>query len=321
MPLASITDVLKQAEKKRYGVGAFNVSDLNQAMVVIEAAIDEQSPVIVQVNAGFHPFEDEARWWRSLRALCDDAPVPVVLHLDHGLRYSDCERAVKAGFSSVMIDASRDPETGEAAEYEANVALTASVVELAHAHGVAVEGELGTVGGAEAGRTGTDEALLYTDPEQAREFVERTGVDCLAIAVGTTHGAVKYSADQLADKIKTELIAEIRERVPGVHIVMHGSSSVPAEDVAMINAHGGTLSPSVGIAPQEKIDAIARGLSKINQGTDSHLAFTSRLREFMTREPAEVEPSVIVGDALAGMRAQVALRMREWGSSGQAPVN
>lgn len=319
MTLLTLREALADAERGGYAVGAFNVSSLDQAIAVLDAAEAESSPVIVQSIAGMSAYDDESRWWKRLRRLVDDyAEVPVVLHLDHGRTYDDCARAIDHGFSSVMIDASRDPETDEPADFAANVALTQRVVALAHPAGVSVEGELGTIGGAEAGIEGVHEEIVFADPDLAVQFVAETSVDALAVAVGTSHGSVKFTDEAGGQRLRIGLIATINSALPDTFLVLHGSSSVPADAVATINANGGSVRPSYGISPEQKSEGIATGIRKINQGTDSHLAWTAALREFMQTNPAVVEPSELLVPANGAFQEMVALRMRQFGSAGAA---
>ena len=320
MGIRTLREVLADAEAGGYAVGAFNVSSLEQAVAVMEAATSERSPVIVQAISGMSPYSSEARWWRQLRAVVADYDdVPACVHLDHGRTYDDCLRAIAAGFSSVMIDASRDPDTDEPAGYEANRALTVRVVEAAHAAGVSVEGELGTVGGAEAGVKGILEEIVFADPDTAERFVAETGVDALAVAVGTSHGSVKFTDATGGQRLRIGLIEQIKRRLPDTYLVLHGSSSVPADAVETINAFGGAVTPSYGIGLEQKQEGIASGIRKINQGTDSHLAWSAALREFLAAQPAVVEPSEQLRPAMAAFRDMVALRMREFGSAGKHP--
>lgn len=317
--LVTLRVALARAEEGGYAVGAFNVSSIDQAIAVLDAAEAERSPVIVQSIAGMSAYADEERWWRRLRRLIDDYPtVPAVLHLDHGRTYEDCARAIDCGFSSVMIDASRDADGDQPASFDDNVALTRRVVELARPHGVSVEGELGTIGGAEAGIAGVAEEIVFADPEQAALFVAQTGVDALAVAVGTSHGSVKFTDEAGGQRLRIGLIAQIKERLPDTALVLHGSSSIPSEAVEVINAHGGHVRPSYGVSPEQKGEAIAHGIRKINQGTDSHLAWTAAMRRFLGENPAVVEPSELLAPAIDAFRDMVALRMREFGSSGRA---
>ncbi|MCU1579699.1 MAG: ketose-bisphosphate aldolase [Rhodoglobus sp.] len=318
MPLNTLATTLSRAEEGGYAVGAFNVSDLNQAVAVLEAARAERSPVIVQAIAGMHPYADEGWWWDRLREVVQSySDVEVTLHLDHGRSYDDCARAIEHGFTSVMIDASRNAETDEPASYEQNVALTRSVVELAHSRGVSVEGELGTIGGAEAGLSGVVEEIVFADPKQAAEFVDATGVDALAVAVGTSHGSVKFTTDQGGQSLRISLIRDIKDRLPSTYLVLHGSSSIPPEAVVTINRFGGVLPESYGIDTEQKREGIGSGIRKINQGTDSHLTWTAALREFLSGHPTEVEPSVAIGVTMKAMSGIVARRMREFGSTGR----
>lgn len=320
MTTRSLRSLLGDAEMGGYGVGAFNVSDLNQAVAVLDAASAESSPVIVQAIAGMHPYEDEVRWWKHLRALVDSyVDVSVALHLDHGRTLADCARAIDTGFTSVMIDASRRVEDDEPAHIDDNIARTAEVVALAQRYGVSTEGELGTIGGAEAGQGASEAEIVFADPDSAAHFVGATGVDALAVAVGTSHGAVKFTTAEGGQTLRLSLISAIKERLPNTYLVLHGSSSIPAEHVRTINAHGGKLVESYGVSSEQKQNGIAHGIRKINQGTDSHLAWTAALREFLNTHPSVMEPSEAIAMAMGSMRDIVALRMREFGSSGRTP--
>lgn len=316
MALHTLAAILERAEAGGYAVGAFNVSDLNQAIAVLEAARAEKSPVIVQAIAGMHPYPDEGWWWDRLHELIVSYPdVDVALHLDHGRSFDDCRRAIEHGFTSVMIDGSRDIETDEPASIEHNLALTRSVVDFAHPRGVSVEGELGTIGGAEAGMSGSVDEIVFADPDEAERFVAQTGVDALAVAVGTSHGSVKFTTDAAGQRLRVPLIAEIKTRIPSTYLVLHGSSSIPPQAVATINAHGGQLAESYGISTEQKQAGIASGIRKINQGTDSHLCWTAALREYLSTTPSGVEPSESLGASMVGMRSIVSQRMREFGSA------
>lgn len=321
MTLLTLDEVLADAERGGYAVGAFNVSSLDQAVAVLDAAEASRSPVILQAIAGMSPYADESRWWRRLRRLIDDYPsVPSVLHLDHGRTYDDCSRAVDHGFSSVMIDASRNPGGNEPASFDDNVSLTRSVVDMAHPAGVSVEGELGTIGGAEAGHAGITEEIVFADPDAAALFVGHTHVDALAVAVGTSHGSVKFTDEAGGARLRIGLIAEIKQRLPETYLVLHGSSSVPSVAVDTINRNGGHVQPSFGISPEQKTQGIRSGIRKINQGTDSHLAWTAALREFMTANPDVVEPSALLTPAIDAFRSMVAQRMGEFGSVGRVAM-
>jgi fructose-bisphosphate aldolase class II len=320
MPLQTLATTLAAAERGGYAVGAFNVSDLNQAAAVLDAARAERSPVIVQAIAGTSAYADEGWWWDMLRTVVESyTDVVATLHLDHGRTLEDCIRAMDHGFTSVMIDASRSIADDEPNDFDSNVAMTTSVVDVAHARGVSVEGELGTIGGAEAGITGVVEEIVYADPSQAEEFVARTGVDALAVAVGTSHGSVKFTDESGGQRLRINLIADIKKRLPQTALVLHGSSSIPLDAVEAINKQGGSVTPSYGIDAVQKQAGISQGIRKINQGTDSHLAWTAALRTVLSEYPSEVEPSSPIAAAMAAMAAIVRERMREFGSAGQTP--
>ena len=319
MSIKTLGELLSAAEAGNYAVGAFNVSDLNQAVSVLDAARAESSPVIVQVLVGVHPYGDESMWWNELRNLLlayDD--VPSVLHLDHGRTAEDCARAIEHGFTGVMIDASRRVADDLPATLGDNMARTAEVVGLARGHGVSVEGELGTVGGAEAGVKADDEEIVFADPQEALRFTNQTGVDALAVAVGTSHGAVKFTTKDGSQRLRIPLIAEIKKHLPDTYLVLHGSSSIPEDAVQEINRYGGDLPESHGISTAQKQEGIAHGIRKINQGTDSHLAWTAALRRSLHVDASVVEPSHAVGEAMKAMKNMVAGRMREFGSAGKS---
>ncbi len=315
MTLVSLRSALDQAREGGYGIGAFTVTDAAQAEAVLQAARDTSAPVIVQTLAGSSSFLSDEVWWDVLHTVVrhyDD--VPVVLHLDHGPDEDTCRRAVEAGFSSVMIDGSVDHTTKRPRTFEENIAVTARVVELAHARGVSVEGELGTIGGSEDGTKHAE--IILADPAQAEEFVRRTGVDALAVAIGTSHGAYKFSTPPDSSVLHMDLIDEIARRVPGTHLVMHGSSSLPADLRAVINAHGGALPESWGVPEDEKARATKLGVTKINQGMDSHMAYAAALRTALDTDRVSVDPA---GAAYAGGRAMqqlVAERMHVFGQAG-----
>ncbi len=318
MALQTLATTMHAADQGGYAVGAFNVTDLNQAAAVLDAARAERSPVIVQTIAGAGAYADESWWWTMLRTVVESyADVPATLHLDHGKTFDDCVRAMDHGFTSVMIDGSRAADDTPN-DFEANVAVTQQVVEAAHARGISVEGELGTIGGAEAGLSGELEEIVYADPVQAEEFVSRTGVDALAVAVGTSHGFVKFTDAGHGQRLRIPLIAEIKSRIPTTALVLHGSSSIPPEAVETINAHGGAITPSYGIDTEQKQAGIASGIRKINQGADSHLYWTAALRTNLAENPAVADPTGGLAAGAEAMRTIVARRMREFGSAGRA---
>ncbi|QPK94238.1 ketose-bisphosphate aldolase [Actinomyces sp. zg-332] len=311
--------ILDDCEKHSYAIGSFNVSSIDQVLAVIDAANLEKSPALIQPIVGTTCYDDEARWWAMIReAIVKYSEVPIGLHLDHGLSYEDCVRACESGFTSVMIDASRNVEDGVANSFEDNVETTLRVVEYAHAHGIDVEGEIGTIGGGGEGASARSvDDIEYTDPLQAKEFVTVTGVDALAIGAGTSHGSVKFPKGH-QPHLAIDLIKEIHSLVPDTHLVLHGSSSIGEEDVDTINKYHGVLSPSCGIADEEKVAAIAAGVRKINQGTDSHLAFTAAMREYLALNPSDVDPYFYLKPGINAMVDIVRMRMRVFGSAGRA---
>lgn len=315
MSLVGMGDVLHAASLGRYGVGAFNVGNLGQAAAVLEAAEMTDSPVIVQTIAGAHGYGSDEFFWAALLEVCDRANVPVALHLDHGPDAPTCRRAIDFGFTGVMIDGSLDP-SGQPADFEANVDVTAEVTEYAHKKGITVEGELGTIGGSEDGRIRSE--IVLADPDQAVEFVERTQVDVLAAAVGTSHGAFKFSAPPQGSVLRLDLLTEIHRRLPSTYLVLHGSSSLPDELRNAINAAGGQLADSWGVSDEEKVSAIALGVNKVNQGMDSHLAYTAGVRTYLRDDPAEVDPARYTAAGREAMVKQVAMRMAIFGQAGRA---
>lgn len=317
MTLVTLREILDRAEAGQYAVGAFNVSDLVQADAVLEAAARSRSPVIVQTLAGCSPYSSEAAWWQALRQMIGHFPgLPVTLHLDHGPDLATCRRAIDAGFTSVMIDGSLERDGRTPASLASNIAVTREVAQFAHQAGVSVEGELGTIGGGEGG--GQAKEIVLADPTQAKEFTAQTGVDALAVAIGTSHGAYKFDHEPGADVLRLDLIGQIRRRVPGVHLVMHGSSSLPRDLVAQVNAYGGTLPDSWGVPMADKVRAVAAGIRKINQGIDSHLAFTSAVRRSLAADGEAVDPASYLRAGREAMRDLIAERMTAFGSAGQA---
>ena len=317
MALITLRAALDAAQDGGYGVGAFNVTDLVQVEAVLDAARETDSPVIVQTIAGASAHaSDELFWAATQTAIARYPDVPVVLHLDHGPSYDDCVRAIRAGFTSVMIDGSLAEDRVTHATFEENVAVTAKVQAYAAAHGVSVEGELGTIGGSEDG--GEHKAIVLADPDEAEEFVRRTHVDALAIAIGTSHGAYKFTSPPDGTVLHMDLISEIAARVPGTHLVMHGSSSLPADLRDVINAHGGALPESWGVPEAEKARSTQLGVRKINQGMDSHMAFAAAVRTQLDEDGLNVDPALHERRGRVAMQQLVAERMRVFGQAGQA---
>lgn len=316
MPLLTNRTLLDAAAAGGYGVGAFNVADPTMAQAVLDAGRLTRSPVILETVAGAHPYGTDEVFWALLHALIaqyDD--VPVALHLDHGPDAETCERAIAAGFSSVMIDGSLTSD-GVPADLESNIAVTREVVDLAHCRGVSVEGELGTIGGSKDGSRRAE--IVLADPDEAEQFVARTGVDALAVAVGTSHGAYKFDRPPEEGVLRLDLIAEIARRLPTTHLVMHGSSSLPAEIRRSINDHGGALPESWGVPDPEKVRAIEMGVRKINQGMDHYMAFTAGVRTALTARAGDVDPAGYLAEGRRAAQELVAQRMRLFGQAGRA---
>lgn len=316
MALSTLRQVLDEARSGGYAVGAFNVSDVLQAEAVLDAATETQSPVIVETLAGCSAHGSDERFWRQLHRLIEDyCDLPVVLHLDHGPDAATCARAIDAGFSSVMIDGSlRQDRTP--ASFEENAAVTAQVVAVAHAAGVSVEGELGTIGGSKT--DGSRASIVLADPVQAREFVAQCDVDALAVAIGTSHGAYKFDTRPEGDVLQLGLLEEIQAALPDTHLVLHGSSSLPDELRELNNRYGAQLPESWGVSDEEKVRSIARGVRKINQGIDSQLAFTGAVRETLATDTLSVDPAGYQRAGRLAMQRIVARRMRIFGQAGHA---
>lgn len=316
MPLVTLRQALDEARVGGYAIGAFNVSDLIQAEAVLDAAQATLSPVIVETLAGQHAHSGDERFWAALHHLIGGyKDIPVVLHLDHGPAADTCFRAIDAGFTSVMIDGSLDAK-GQPSTFEDNVAVTARVAEVAHAAGVSVEGELGTIGGSKV--DGSRAEIVLADPLQAKEFVARTNVDALAVAIGTSHGAYKFDTPPDGSVLHLDLIEEIARIVPDTHLVMHGSSSLPAELRSRVNQYGGTLPESWGVPDEEKVRSIAMGIRKINQGIDSQLAFTGAVRAALAADGLNVDPAVYQRAGRHAMQDLIAARMHLFGQAGHA---
>ncbi|PZF81193.1 ketose-bisphosphate aldolase [Jiangella anatolica] len=318
MTLVTNRTLLDVAAGAAFGVGAFNVADLTMAQAVLDAARATDSPVIVETLAGSHPFGSDSVFWGLLLRLIDDYPeVPVALHLDHGPTVETCVRAISAGFTSVMIDGSLDA-SGLPASFESNVAVTRRVVEYAHDRGVSVEGELGTIGGSKDGSTRAE--IVLADPAEAAAFVAATGVDALAVAVGTSHGAYKFSTPPSGSVLRLDLVASIAALVPSTHLVLHGSSSLPDELRARVNACGGAVPSSWGVADEEKVKAIGLGVRKVNQGMDHYLAFTAGVREALAADPGSVDPALYLAAGRESAQRLLEERMVLFGQAGRAPL-
>ncbi|MEI8104369.1 MAG: ketose-bisphosphate aldolase [Actinomycetes bacterium] len=317
MPLATLRQVLDEAAKGGYGVGAFNVNNMEQLQGIVAAAQQTQSPVIVQASRGAINYAGPRYLRNLILAAVESAPeIPIVLHLDHGDSPDTCRMAIDLGFTSVMMDGSLLADGKTPSDYEYNVAVTREVVEAAHVLGVSVEGELGTLGGIEDGH-GSGEVHL-TDPDQAVDFVKQTGVDALAVAIGTSHGAYKFTEKPDGDVLAMHLIEEIHQKLPATHMVMHGSSSVPEALVNRINAAGGKLDATFGVPVEEIQQGIRHGVRKVNVDTDGRLAITAALRESILAHPAEFDPRAFFKPAREAMKDVVAERLTQFGAAGHA---
>jgi fructose-bisphosphate aldolase class II len=291
MPLVSMRQVLDEAAKGGYGVGAFNVNNMEQIQAIMEAARETRSPVIVQASRGARSFTNDRFLYHLMLAASELYPeIPVVLHQDHGNSPATCESAIEMGFTSVMMDGS-----------------------------LLEEGELGTLGGVEDGHgAGGDPLAHLTDPEQAVEFVERTGIDALAVAIGTSHGAYKFSKKPTGQTLVMDRIIEIHRRLPRTHLVMHGSSSVPQELQDVINRYGGKIKPTFGVPVEEIQLGIRHGVRKINVDTDNRLAMTGAIRKVFFEKPEEFDPRSYMKPAREAMKEVVKARMIAFGQAGRA---
>jgi len=309
--------LLDEAAAGGYGVGAFNVNNMEQIQAIMEAARETGSPVIVQASRGARSYSNDRFLYHLMLAAVELYPeIPVALHQDHGNSPATCISAIELGFTSVMMDGSLLEDGKTPSDFEYNVRVTREVVDHAHAVGVTVEGELGTLGGIEDG-VGSGEVHL-TDPDQAVEFVERTGIDALAVAIGTSHGAYKFSSPPTGDVLAMNLIEEIHRKLPDTHLVMHGSSSVPKQLVDVINRYGGEIRPTWGVPVEEIQQGIRHGVRKVNVDTDSRLAITGAIRKEFQEHPEEFDPRSYLKPARAAMQAVVAERMRQFGQAGHA---
>jgi fructose-bisphosphate aldolase class II len=317
MPLVAMRQLLDEAADGGYGVGAFNVNNMEQIQAIMEAARETGSPVIIQASRGARSYTNDTFLIALMGAAGELYPeIPVALHQDHGNSPETCISAIEQGFTSVMMDGSLLADGKTPSDFEYNVQVTTEVVAYAHARGVSVEGELGTLGGIEDG-VGSGEVHL-TDPAQAVEFVERTGIDALAVAIGTSHGAYKFTSPPTGEVLAMDLIEEIHRLLPETHLVMHGSSSVPKHLVDEINTYGGDIKPTWGVPVEEIQQGIRHGVRKINVDTDLRLAMTGAIRKVLTESPDEFDPRSYLKDARAAMQAVVAERMRQFGQAGHA---
>jgi fructose-bisphosphate aldolase, class II len=320
MPLVSMRQLLDEAAKGGYGVGAFNVNDMEQIQAIMEAAKETKSPVIIQASRGARAFAQDRYLYHLILAASELNPeIPIAMHQDHANGFETCKSAIELGFTSVMMDGSLKEDGKTPATFEENVEVTRRVVEFAHPRGVTVEGEIGVLGGIEDGHGAGGSGLeLLTDPDQAVEFAERTGVDALAIAIGTSHGAYKFTKKPDGSVLKMDLLIEIHKRLPHTHLVMHGSSSVPKDLQDIVNQYGGKLKPTWGVPVEEIQLGIRNGVRKINVDTDSRLAITGAIRKVFAESPEKFDPRDYLKPAREAMKKVVALRMTQFGQAGHA---
>jgi fructose-bisphosphate aldolase class II len=327
--MISLRQLLDHAAENGYGVPAFNVNNLEQIQAIMQAAQATDSPVILQASAGARKYAGEPFLRKMVEAAAEMyAQLPIVLHQDHGASPAVCIQAIRSGFTSVMMDGSLMPDAKTPASYEYNVDVTRHVVKMAHAVGVSVEGELGCLGSLESGQAGEEDGVgaegtlsheqLLTDPAQAADFVAQTGVDALAIAIGTSHGAYKFSRKPTGDILAIDRIKQIHARLPNTHLVMHGSSSVPQEWLAVIREHGGEIRETYGVPVEEICEGIRHGVRKINIDTDIRLAMTGAMRRAMAQQRGEFDPRAFLKQATAAARALCAERFEAFGCAGQA---
>jgi fructose-bisphosphate aldolase class II len=329
MALVSMRELLDHAAEQGYGIPAFNVNNLEQVQAVMAAAHETGAPVILQASAGARKYAGESFIKHLIQAAVEAYPhIPLVMHQDHGQNPSVCQGAIDLGFSSVMMDGSLEADGKTIASYEYNVDVTRKVVDMAHKLGVTVEGELGCLGSLETMKGdkedghGTDATMtreqLLTDPEQAADFVKRTQLDALAIAIGTSHGAYKFTRKPTGDILAIDRIMEINRRIPNTHLVMHGSSSVPQELLATIRQYGGNMKETYGVPVEEIQKAIKFGVRKINIDTDIRLAMTGAVRKFMFENPEKFDAREWLKPAREAAQAICKQRYIEFGCEGQA---
>jgi len=308
MPLVTSKEMFKKAYEGQYAVGAFNVNNMEIIQGIVEAAQEERSPLILQVSAGARKYAKPIYLKKLVEAAVEDTNLPIVLHLDHGESFEICKACIDDGFTSVMIDGSKYP-------FEENIELTKKVVDYAHERGVVVEAELGRLAGIEDAVNVSEKDAFFTDPDQAVEFVERTGVDSLAIAIGTSHGAYKFKGEPQLDFERLETITKL---LPGFPLVLHGASSVPGEFVELCNKYGGQIPGAKGVPEDMLRKAATMGVCKINIDTDLRLAMTASIRKFMMEKPSEFDPRNYLGVAREAIKEMVKHKIRNvLGSNGK----
>lgn len=329
MALISLRQLLDHAAEYGYGVPAFNVNNLEQVRAIMGAAASTHSPVILQASAGARQYAGPAFIRHLMLAAVEEFPeVPICMHQDHGASLAVCQRSIQLGFTSVMMDGSLKEDAKTPSNFEYNVAVTSKVVEIAHACGVSVEGELGCLGSLETGVAGKEDgsgaegklshSQLLTDPVEAAEFVKATGVDALAIAIGTSHGAYKFSRPPTGEILSIQRIKEIHAKLPNTHLVMHGSSSVPQDWLAIINEYGGEMGKTYGVPVEEIQEGIQHGVRKVNIDTDLRMASTGAIRRFLAQNRKEFDPRKYLGETIKAMSGICKARLEAFGTAGRA---
>ncbi len=329
MPLVPLRTLLDHAAENDYGLAAFNVNNMEQIQAIMEAAAETDSPVIVQASRGARKYSQDNYLRHLMLAASELYPqIPITMHQDHGNSVDTCQSAIENGFTSVMMDGSLKEDGKTPADFDYNVKVTKAVVEMAHPQNVSVEGELGCLGSLETGEGEAEDGhgavgklshdQLLTDPDEAEQFVAATGVDALAVAIGTSHGAYKFTRKPDGDVLDMGRIEEIHKRLPNTHLVMHGSSSVPQELQDIINAHGGSIKQTWGVPVEEIQRGIKSGVRKINVDTDNRLAITGAIRKVLTESPEKFDPRDYLKPARAAMKEVCIARMTAFGQAGNA---
>lgn len=329
MAIISMRQLLDHAAENDYGMPAFNVNNMEQVHAIMQAADETNSPVIMQGSAGARSYAGEPFLRHLISAAIEMYPhIPVVMHQDHGAEPAVCLRSIQSGFSSVMMDGSLMPDMKTPSSYEYNVEVTRKVVDMAHAGGVSVEGELGCLGSLETGEMGEEDGhgaegkldmdMLLTSVDEAADFVEKTGVDALAIAIGTSHGAYKFTKEPTGEILRIDRIREIHARIPNTHLVMHGSSSVPQDWLEVINNYGGDMGQTYGVPVEEIQEGIKNGVAKVNIDTDLRMASTGSVRKHLADNPSNFDPRKFLKESTAGMKEICKARYEAFGCAGNA---
>ncbi len=329
MPLISMRQLLDHAAENDYGVPAFNVNNLEQIRAIMEGAQHMNSPVIVQASAGARKYAGAIFIKNMMQAAVDEFPkIPIVMHQDHGGTPEECNECIKLGFTSVMMDGSLLSDQKTPSNFEYNVKVTRETVKIAHSKGVSVEGELGCLGSLETGMGEKEDGVgaegvlshsqLLTDPQEAADFVDKTRVDCLAIAIGTSHGAYKFTKPPTGEVLAINRIKDIHTKIPNTHLVMHGSSSVPKELLNIINDNGGKITETYGVPIKEILEGIKHGVRKINIDTDLRLAATAAIRKYFVKNPDQFDPRKYLIESQNAMKDIVMKRLKEFKSAGEA---